>query len=349
MSNTDEIVAYVPFHEPFPTHELVPAENQPQIDEQIAEPCHKEWSGYFEFNPGTATADMTIEVGADDNAYLTIAQFSDTPVNVNPDPNDPNGGGTYRTCAHTFTNVPAGFYYVTISYVNVGGVAINLSHLTVKINGNPMVIGRLDDPTAEVLYNLMKKEDAKRLMNCYRAYQYTHTDAEGNTVTGKTSEEIYAETCDALKNKYGQPNWQNSCSLRVSLAFADYGISLPPEPELSTPNPDDVLQYTAANRSNYVYIRALSILNYLESVLGPPTFTSAEAFRNYLTAISDSSFDLNGEDKPIVIWGEKIGTNHVGMGFEGEGASRNGAFNDAQYIWALYLPGYTDPEINRLQ
>ncbi len=347
MSNTEEIVAYVPFHEPYPTHELVPAEDQPQIPEQVANPCQKQWSGYFEFNPGTDTADMTIEVGADDNAYLTIAQFADTPVNVNPNPSDPNGGGTYRTSSHTFVNAPAGFYYVTISYVNVGGVAVNLSQLTVTVNGEPMVIGHLDDPTAEPVYNLMKKADAQRLMNCYRNYQYSYTDSNGVAIAGKTSAEVYAAVGGNIGPMYGVSGYTNSCALRVTQALCDYGVVLPPEPDLQSNNPNATLDYHNDDNET-VYIRAVSVINYLSDVLGQPTFTSYAQFQTWFSELENTDFDIQNDEKPIVIWGEEAGTDHVGMGFSGEGSSSAGAISVAEKIWVLYSPRCADPEVSAL-
>ena len=131
-------------------YELYPAADQPQIPSHLDDPCTKSWAGYFMFDPGTERGDMTIEVGADDNAYLSLAQFPGTPVNVNPNPSDPNGGGTYRTTSHTFEDVEAGYYFVNITYVNVGGVRENLSQLTVMVNGAEMVIGELAEYPEEV-------------------------------------------------------------------------------------------------------------------------------------------------------------------------------------------------------
>lgn len=345
MVNTDEIVPYVPFHKPYPTHKLIPAGDQPQIPEQVADPCQRQWTGYFEFNPGTDTADMTIEVGADDNAYVTIAQFADTPVNVNPDPADPNGGGTYRTSSHTFGNVPAGFYYVTISYVNVGGVAVNLSQLTVAVNGAPMVIGHLKDSTAEPVYNLMKKSDAQRLMNCYRNYQYPYKDSTGAVIPGKTSKEVYAAVGGNIGPMYGKFGYTNSCALRVTQALCDYGVTLPLEPDLQNGKPNDTLDYHNDDNET-VYIRAVSVINYLSGVLGSPTFTSYTQFQTWFSELESDNFDIQNDGKPIVIWGK---TNHVGMGFSGEGgSSTDNSISAAEKIWVLYSPRCADPEASAI-
>ncbi len=145
-----------------PKMKLVLASDQPQIPEQLAAPCQKQWVGYFEFKPENDSGNMTIEVGADDNAYLTVAQFPDTPVNVEPDPTDPNGGGTYRTASHTFENASSGFYLVNISYTNVSGVAQNLSQLTVKVNGAVMQIGSLEENSDHVTHMVTATYSAKR-------------------------------------------------------------------------------------------------------------------------------------------------------------------------------------------
>lgn len=120
-----------------------PSESQPQIPEQLAGPGTKNWSGYFLVEePG----EIVISVGADDLARVTIAKFADSPVDLGPEPGDPNGGGKYRIIEQSFNIDEAGYYLVDISYTNVPGVLENLSQLTVEVNGSPMVIGTLRDP-----------------------------------------------------------------------------------------------------------------------------------------------------------------------------------------------------------
>lgn len=149
MSNTSFVAL-----DSTPKMKLVIAEDQPQIPEQIAAPCQKNWSGYFKVTP-TDDGKLTVILGADDLACVTIEEFADRPIDLPADPNDPNGGGTYRTVSRTFDNVQAGYYFVNISYTNVSGVAQNLSQLTIEVNGEPMQIGELQEvPTIKAYATL---------------------------------------------------------------------------------------------------------------------------------------------------------------------------------------------------
>lgn len=200
---------------------------------------------------------------------------------------------------------------------------------------------------AEVVYNLMKKSDAQRLMDCYRNYQYAHTDSNGVPVSGKTSAEVYAAVGGNIGPKYGQSGYTNSCALRVTQAMCDYGITLPDEPDLQSNNPGAILGYY--NKDNKtVYIRAVSVINYLCTMLGQPTFTNYAQFQTWLSELENTEFDIQNDDKPIVIWGEEAGTDHVGMGFSGEGSSFAGAISVAEKIWVLYSPRCADPIMSAL-
>lgn len=307
-------------------HAFYPADDQPQIPSHLDDPCTKTWAGYFMFDPGTERGDMTIEVGADDNAYLTLAQFPDTPVNVNPNPSDPNGGGTYRTTSHTFEDVEAGYYFVNITYVNVGGVRENLSQLTVKVNGADMVIGELAQIAVAV--NPMKEEDARAFMSEYMKLCYPHNGNEG-----KTNEQVYKAVGGTIGPKFGEKDFTDSCALRVTHSLVTYStIELPVEPNKE--KPDSPLKYVNLN-GKQVYIRAVSVIDYMNVMLGVPDFRSYADFSVYLEALTAEE----RQHKPVVIWGKTSGRAHVGMGYEGEG----GNIKNAEYIWLLYGPDRSTP------
>ena len=186
MSNTSAFVAVSNCMKSF-----VPktSSEQPQISEHVANQYNKFFEGYFYFGGG----DMTIEVGADDNASLTLSQFPNTPVNV--EPMDSNGGGTYRTSTHTYNNCQAGFYHVSITYENIGGIAVNLSQLTVKVNGESMVLGTLEElRNVEIVvsgevsgyYNSavsFPREDGKYYKAPVYSMTVEGTDASGNALS----------------------------------------------------------------------------------------------------------------------------------------------------------------------
>ncbi len=338
MSNTDEIVAFVAL-ESSPRMMLVPDEDQPQIAEHIGNPCTKVWSGYFKYEPDEGVENMTIEVGADDNAYLQIDQFADTPVNVEPLPNDPNGGGTYRTNSHTFENAPAGFYHVIISYENVGGVAVNLSQLTVKVNGEDMVIGTLE----EAQVNLLKEEDAQSLLAEYTRLDYDH----------KTAAQVWEYLGGRLKEEYDKEvaannlkNYKNTCATRLSIALCRYGVTfnyIPAETEL-VGNVNKVDGIPVTKDSERIIIKARYLKNRLsaESMLGAAHFNSWSEYVQFGKRDTDILFRGCYDHVGLC-----TGANQaMGAGYDNNGNPIN--YQNEQY-WLLYRDYYLEPESSAIK
>lgn len=183
--------------------------------------------------------------------------------------------------------------------------------------------------------NLMVKEDAQRLMSCYNAYNYINMPSHSqfwNTIGGTAGNELGP-------NSY-------SCAARVSQALCDYGVSLPPEPNLNEGG--GFLNYKNGD-AQVVYVRAISIHNFLVERLGNPTFTSKANFDSMLTELENKGYDLSKDDnKPVIIWSNVVSGSHVGMGYNQEGCAAQGTFDNAKSIWVLYRPDLADPPSSML-
>ncbi|MBR5522715.1 MAG: hypothetical protein IKV82_04555 [Akkermansia sp.] len=183
--------------------------------------------------------------------------------------------------------------------------------------------------------NLMKKADAQRLMACYNVYNY---------INMPNHSQVWNAIGGTAKDELGPNSY--SCAARVSQALCDYGVSLPSEPNLNEGG--GFLHYKNANKQ-VVYVRAISIHNFMTDRLGPPSFTSKAAFDAMLTELTNNGYDLSIDDnKPIIVWSEFVGTGHVGMGYNREGSASQGTFGDAQSIWVLYRPDLAEPSSSSL-
>lgn len=184
--------------------------------------------------------------------------------------------------------------------------------------------------------NLLKKADAQRLMALYNAYNYINMPSHSQvweTIGGTANDDLGPDSF--------------TCAARVSQALCDYGVSLPPEPNLN--NEGDFLRYKNKD-SQIVFVRAISIHNYMTERLGPPAFACKADFDAMLAELEGKGFSLSENDnKPIIVWSEFVGkSGHVGMGYNGEGSASQGTFRDAQSIWVLYRPDLGDPEASSL-
>lgn len=194
--------------------------DQPQIPEGLANPFTKMWEGYFKLE---SDSNVTITVGADDNASVTLLAFPQQPVDLQPEPGDPNGGGKYREIKRVFTNLSKGYYRVRVTYENVRGPAENLSQLVVKVNNAIMQIGELSN-----VKNLMTQSHAEALYNAYLPVSYPHTDGNGNQV-GKTAEEVWKYVGGNLYEDHQKDTkgyYQDTCALRVSIALGVFGVPI---------------------------------------------------------------------------------------------------------------------------
>lgn len=174
---------------------------------------------------------------------------------------------------------------------------------------------------APIKMNPLTQSDANELMKDYNVYNYT------NMPDHKQVWEAIGGTA-----KEGNDSTSPTCAARVSQALCDYGVSLPPEPDLER---NGFLNYKNKN-GKVVYVRAVSIHNFMENQLGNPTFTSASAFRSHLS---------NNNATAVIIWSlEKNGRiAHVGMGYQNEGCAKEGTFDEATSIWVLNSSAFAEP------
>ncbi len=155
MSTTNE--AYLPLLNSI-QQIFTPNAEQPQIPAHLDEPMKKDWEGYFKLE---TDGDMTITVGADDLACVTLSKYPNSPINLTAQEGDPNGGGVYREISHTFPGAKAGYYYASVSYTNVSGPAENIAHLEVKVNNKSMELGTVVEKKLRKLsIGLSKSEDS---------------------------------------------------------------------------------------------------------------------------------------------------------------------------------------------
>jgi len=122
-----------------------------------------------------------------------------------------------------------------------------------------------------------------------------------------------------------------------------------PAPEPNLNGDGGFLRYKNRDK-NMVFVRAISIHNFMTERLGPPTFAGKADFDAMLAELADKGYDLSDdENKPIIVWSEFIGSSgHVGMGYNEEGCASQGTFRDAQSIWVLYRPDLDDPANGKL-
>lgn len=194
--------------------------DQPQIPAELANPFTKTWEGYFKLE---SDGNVTITVGADDNACVTLLAFPQQPVDLQAEPGDPNGGGKYREIEGVFTNLSKGYYRVRVTYENVRGPAENLSQLVVKVNNAIMQLGELSN-----VKNLMTQSHAEALYNAYLPVSYSHTDENGNQV-GKTAENVWQYVGGNLYQEHLRDttdDYQDTCALRLSIALGVFGVPI---------------------------------------------------------------------------------------------------------------------------
>ncbi len=230
------------------------------------------------------------------------------------------GGGQFRPCdpIPVIAELKKGYYRIHIQYENVNYRGTNAARLEVKLGGKQVVVGNLSE------YNLLTEVDAKKLMKCYNKYNY-------KTMT--THAKFWTDI--GIKGSFDLGPNAASCAARISQALCEYGVNLDKEPDLSGGGHLDF-----KNKENKViYIRALSIHNYMMEKLGKPMFTSKAEFDKMLAETGGT---------PIILWSKLVGQDHVGMGYNGEGNASEGTFKLAENIWVLYRPDFEDPETSVL-
>ncbi len=195
-------------------------EDQPQIPARLANPFAKTWEGYFKLE---SDGDVTITVGADDNARVTLLAFPLQPVILEPVPGDPNGGGKYREIKSTFTNLSKGYYRVLVNYENVSGPAENIAQLVVMVNEAAMQIGELTN-----VKNLMTRSHAEALYNAYLPVSYPHTDENGQE-SGMSADQVWEYVGGKLYEEHLNDTheyYQDTCALRLSIALGVFGVPI---------------------------------------------------------------------------------------------------------------------------
>lgn len=113
-----------------------------------------------------------------------------------------------------------------------------------------------------------------------------------------TAEQVYTYIGGFLnvENKNPNPDYQDSCALRLSIAFSRYGTDF--SGEAGAVN----IKYGNKNSiggKSHVVITARSMLSFQKRKLGAPTYSNFE------------DYEKDDHCDEILIWGD---TGHVGMG-----------------------------------
>lgn len=324
MSNTTD-----PFVPALDRHTFTPCvkkqgsekEPQPFFEHTDKDAFTETWNNYIFVAEDITNAQLV--VSADDNASAYLYAFPDKIAEVTPLTEDKDyGGGQFRPCdpIPVIAELKKGYYRIHIQYENVNYPGANAARLEVKLDGKQVVVGDLSEE------NLFTELDAKKLMKCYNKYNYK---------TMKTHAEFW--TTIGIKGSIDLGANDASCAARISQALGEYGVNLDKEPNLN--NGGRYLD-SKNKEGKVIYIRALSIHNYMMEKLGKPMFTSKAEF---------DKMRIETGGTPIILWSEFVGRYaHVGMGYSAEGSAEQGTFEDVQSMWVLFRPDFEDPETSVL-
>lgn len=280
--------------------------------------------------PENMEAHVTASMTVDDWGYIDIIPISGVgstirAINLTSEVASPGPRGGHKRWSGQ-TNEPIvlepGQYSITIRQDNApygedyaSEAGKNLSFCQVSVTIEYVAI------LAPVKRNPLTRADAKRLMDAYNVYNYLNVK-DHYTIWKKAG----------LQDSYGEDKLGTySCALRASMAFCDYGISLPQETGVNA-------KYGEKN----VFVRAATMHNYLQATLpDAPKFTGKNAAADFRKHLNDNNATA------VIIWtvySEAKGRiTHVGMGYQNEGCAAEGTFDQATTIWVLNSSAYSDP------
>lgn len=278
--------------------------------------------------PENMEAHVTASMTVDDWGYIDIIPISGVgstirAINLTSEVASPGPrGGHKRWSGQTNEAIvlEPGQYSITIRQDNApygedyaSEAGKNLSFCQVSVTIEYVAI------LAPVKRNPLTHTDAQNLMDAYKPFNYITEpdDSDIWPLVGGTAQSSLSSTAFA-------------CAARLSMAFCNYGATLPKEPGVGYQN----------SKNQNIFIRARNFHAYLLEKLGAPDFTSGVDFKNAL-----ANMNVTSEDSvPIVVWSKMTDPQHVGMGYRNEGNKAEKTFDNATHIWVLYRPDYMDPD-----
>ncbi|MDH3068295.1 PA14 domain-containing protein [Akkermansia sp. N21169] len=297
----------------------VKKKDAPKIDwHKTEETGAHDWEGYIRI-PEDGTYNFTIQI--DDNGYLKIN--GEKVVELT--------GSNSSKKATGSKELKKGFHYAKLHHENLEvpeAIAPypNAEEFVPQMDGKDLELWEIDAPK-----NLMKAEDAQKLLGYYNVVDFAtmSQDQVWNHIGGWFNEQHLA----------GVGIYQDSCALRLSIAFCCKGISLSgvkdssgktaannitlvtPPGNLSALNPGMTGQEDPSTLQKHVVFSAAAMSLFLHNTYGESDYADKDAKTGYCTP----------QEGDIVIFGQ---TGHVGMA-PGNNMEKIGNYG-GQPIWLLY-------------
>lgn len=193
------------------------------------------------------------------------------------------------TSASGSKELEKGYHYVRLHH---GNLAVpeeiapypNAEEFVPKMNGDDLQLWEIDAPQ-----NLWKAADALCLLSCYNVVDYATMDTD----------QVWASIGGWLNDSHvsKDPNYYNSCALRLSIALSGYGIDLNGAPGANNIGKEGNSE--ALGGRKHVIISAAQMATHLHTLLGTPDYPG-DGDDGYCTP----------QKGDIVVFGNDL---HVGM------------------------------------